>query len=75
MVESKKELYDLTEREITVLKLISKGYTTKEISSMLNISHYTVDTYRKSIQNKLDVKNCTEAVYKATKLNLYAKYP
>jgi len=70
MVEKKKQSDILTKLEFLVLKLISKGYTTKEISSMLNISHYTIDTYRKNIQRKLDVKNCTEAVYKATKLNL-----
>jgi len=70
MVEKKKQFDILTERECLVLKLIAKGYATKEISSMLNISHYTVDYYRKTIQRKLDVKNCTEAVYKATKLNL-----
>jgi len=70
MVKNKKYAGILTKRESAVLKLIAKGYITKEIASMLNISHYTVDTYKKNIQRKLDVKNCTEAVYKATKFNL-----
>lgn len=70
MVKSEIQKDFLTIREFEILKLIAKGYTTKEISSMLKISHHTVETYRKSIQIKLNVKNCTEAVYKVTKLQL-----
>lgn len=70
MVESEKHKYILTAREVETLQLIAKGYTTLEIAYMLFISHHTVESFRKSIQSKLDVKNCTEAVYKATKLRL-----
>jgi DNA-binding CsgD family transcriptional regulator len=70
MIKSGKQEDILTVREFEVLKLIAKGFRTKEISLILKISHYTVDTYRKSIPHKLNVKNCTEAVYQATKLQL-----
>jgi DNA-binding CsgD family transcriptional regulator len=70
MVKSEKQKNILTVREFEILKLIAKGYTTLEIAYMLLISHHTVESYRKSIQSKLNVKNCTEAVYKATKLGL-----
>jgi len=70
MGEKKKQPDILSERESLVLKLIAEGCTTKSISSKLNISLNTVETHRKNIQNKLNAKNCTEAVYKATKLDI-----
>ena len=44
MVESEQEMNILTIRELEVLKLIAKGYCTKEISVLLKISHFTVET-------------------------------
>ncbi len=60
----------LTIREIETLKLIIKGYTTKEIAIVLNIAPTTVKTYRKKLLNKLNVKNCAQLVYEAFKNNL-----
>jgi two-component system, NarL family, response regulator NreC len=68
--ESEKPEDILTIREFEILKLIAKGFISKEISLMINLSYFTINTYRKSIQHKLNVKNCAEAVYKATKLKL-----
>jgi DNA-binding CsgD family transcriptional regulator len=70
MVESIKQDVILTERELIVLKLIAEGYSTKRISSILKISFNTVETHRKNILIKLHVKNCTEAVYRVTKLDI-----
>jgi DNA-binding CsgD family transcriptional regulator len=47
----------LTCRQITVLKLISKGKTDKEIADNLCISIHTAKTYRKKIIHKLGFKN------------------
>ena len=47
----------LTSREIEVLKYLSKGYNTKEISEKLFISFNTVETHRKNLLRKFDVKN------------------
>jgi two-component system response regulator NreC len=45
----------LTFREREVLQLLAEGKTTKEISSSLNISAKTVETYRKQLMDKLDI--------------------
>lgn len=47
----------LTKRELEVLKLISDGHSSKQISEKLFISINTVETHRKKILLKLNVKN------------------
>lgn len=60
----------LTPREIKILKEISKGLLSKEISDMLGISLHTVNTHRQHILAKLNVNNSIEAVKYATALGL-----
>ena len=55
--ESKKEL---TMKEIEIVKLISKGLTSKEIADKLFISHRTVETHRHNILKKLDMPNAAQ---------------
>lgn len=47
----------LRPRELQVLELIAREYTTKEIADKLSISKHTVETYRKNLLLKLDAKN------------------
>lgn len=47
----------LTKREKEVLKLIAKGLSTSEISEELFVSTHTVDTHRKNLLGKLQIKN------------------
>lgn len=47
----------LTRREKEVLELIAKEYTTDEIAESLYISAKTVEAYRSSLIQKLEVKN------------------
>jgi two-component system invasion response regulator UvrY len=47
----------LTEREIEVLKLLVKEYSTQEMADRLFLSVNTVETYRKNLLKKLNVKN------------------
>jgi DNA-binding NarL/FixJ family response regulator len=47
----------LTEREIVVLKLITKQYNTPEMANTLNVSISTVETHRKNLLRKINVKN------------------
>lgn len=49
------KLFNLTGREKEVLRLIVKGFTSKEIAERLGISKLTVDTHRKHIQQKMGV--------------------
>jgi DNA-binding NarL/FixJ family response regulator len=60
----------LTPREIEVLKLISKQYNSKEISKLLHISINTVETHRKNLISKLNVKNVVGLAIYAVKNNI-----
>ena len=60
----------LSEREITVIKLVSQGMSSKMIASKLDISKNTVDRHRQNIINKMQVSNMTEACNKAKQLLL-----
>jgi DNA-binding NarL/FixJ family response regulator len=60
----------LTEREIEVTTLIALEFSGKEISEQLFISNNTVETHRKNIMKKLQVKNIIGLVKFALKNNL-----
>lgn len=60
----------LTDREIEILKLISLEYSGKEIGEELFISAHTVETHRKNLIKKLNVKNTIGLVKFAIKNNL-----
>ncbi len=51
----------LTERELEVLTMLSRGLTNKEIGHVLNISGNTVRNHVNSIIEKLEVSDRTEA--------------
>jgi DNA-binding NarL/FixJ family response regulator len=60
----------LTKREEEVLKLIADEYTNPEIAKMLYISIRTVDTHRRNLLEKLNVKNTAGLVRYAIKNGL-----
>ena len=60
-------LDSLTERELDVLKLITKEYSTIEMADSMNLSVNTVETYRKSLLKKLNVKNAVGLAMYAVK--------
>ncbi|MBN1339394.1 MAG: response regulator transcription factor [Bacteroidales bacterium] len=49
--------FDLTEREVEILKYIAEGFSNKEIGEKLFISHRTVDTHRTNLMKKIGVNN------------------
>ena len=55
------EMYrSLSKREKEVMKCLAEGSTSKQISQNLYISKLTVDTHRRNIFNKLQIKNYAE---------------
>ncbi len=55
------EDHDLTEREITVLRLVADGKTNKEIANNLDLSEKTVKNHVRNIFHKLQVYDRTQA--------------
>jgi two-component system invasion response regulator UvrY len=60
----------LTTRETEILKLIANGHSTQVIADRLFLSPHTVQTHRKSIIKKLNIKSPTEFVIYAMDLGL-----
>ena len=60
----------LSKREQEVLKMIAEGKKSAEIAKLLFISINTVDTHRKNILAKCEVKNTAELVSFANKNGL-----
>jgi DNA-binding NarL/FixJ family response regulator len=52
----------LSERELQVLKLTARGYTSREIGDQLALSPRTVETYRERIMQKLGLAHRSELV-------------
>ena len=52
--------HTLTNSEKLILKLIAQGNRSKDISELLHISFHTVNTHRKNIWAKLNIKNYSE---------------
>ena len=72
------DMYDrdtiLTPRELEILRKISQGLLSKEISSLLGVSVHTVNTHRQHILVKLNVNNSIEAVKYATAMGLIKQH-
>ena len=50
----------LTEREREVLQLISEGKSTKQIAAELSVSAKTVESHRRQVMGKLNIRNVAE---------------
>ena len=53
-------LKSLTVRELTILKVVVNGFTSKEIGETLNIGKKTVDKHRENYLKKAEVKGSHE---------------
>jgi DNA-binding NarL/FixJ family response regulator len=58
-------LFDLTDREVEVLKHLARGDSYKIIADKLYISYFTVQSHVKNMYIKLEVNSKSEAVSKA----------
>ncbi|MCC8037154.1 MAG: response regulator transcription factor [Bacteroidales bacterium] len=55
----------LSAREVDVLRLIANGNNTEEIGQMLGLSPNTIETHRRHLLEKMDVRNSAELVRRA----------
>ncbi len=62
--------YMLTQRQVEIIDLLSKGLSSPQIADKLYISVRTVDSHRHRIMQKLDVNNVTNLINKAKELHL-----
>ncbi len=69
-VRIKDVLETITERELQILKLISQEKSGKDISEQLHISTNTVETHRKNLMRKINVKSSIGLALFATNNNL-----
>lgn len=60
----------LSDRELEVLELVSKGFSNKEIAGNLFVSVNTVKTHLQKVYEKLEVNRRTQAVEKAKSLKI-----
>jgi DNA-binding NarL/FixJ family response regulator len=47
--------YQITQREVEIIRKIARGFTTKEIGEQLFVSEFTVNAHRRNICRKLDI--------------------
>jgi DNA-binding NarL/FixJ family response regulator len=59
---SKIEIPVLSRREKEVLELIAEGYTNPQIAEKIFVSQFTVDSHRKNLLAKLNVKNTASLI-------------
>jgi two-component system response regulator NreC len=63
IVEGDQDPYQqLTDREREVLKLVAEGYTAREIAEVLVVSPKTVEWYKSSLMNKLNIHSKTDLI-------------
>ncbi|SFH06076.1 response regulator [Pedobacter insulae] len=60
----------ITPREREIIALIKQGKSAKEISCLLNISVFTVDTHRKNILKKLELNSIKDLIAFSVSNNL-----
>ncbi len=65
-IEQKISLDMPSKRELSVINLLSKGYSSRKIAEELSISFNTVETHRKNILKRYHIKTSAELIYYAT---------
>lgn len=65
-----KAIPPLTRREKQILKMIAEGKTSTDIAMELMVSPFTIETHRRNLMQKMDVKNAAALIRTATELQL-----
>lgn len=62
------DAYDLlTPREREVLQLIAEGKSNKDVANLLNLTVYTVESYRSNLMEKLNLRGLPEVILYAVR--------
>jgi two-component system, NarL family, invasion response regulator UvrY len=69
-LDSKSPLSDLSQRELQIAELITRGQRANDVAVTLNISPKTINTYKYRIYEKLGVTNDVELTLAAVKYGL-----
>jgi DNA-binding NarL/FixJ family response regulator len=69
-VEKERLIEPLSDREIDVLRLVSQGFSNREIADQLYLAEGTVKNYVSSVMQKLSVRDRTQAALRARELGL-----
>ena len=67
VLSSSLNFYKISKREHQVLKLLSEGYSSKQIANILCISDHTAISHRKHLLEKFRVRNTAQLIMKASK--------
>ena len=62
--------FNISERELEIIRLLVQGYKAREISDLIHISELTVRTHQKNIYRKLQITNITDLAAFALNNNL-----
>lgn len=72
LAQNRETLHDLSPRQVEVLKLAAKGFSNQQIGTILGISYTSVKSHLKTVFQRLDVTNRSEAVASAIKRGVIA---
>ena len=64
------ELWQLSSREMEIIKFLSEGFSSKQIAEYLSISSHTVDTHRRNLLQKTGTLNTMELAVACIKKGL-----
>lgn len=72
LVERSKKIADigLSQREIQIIRLGAEGLTAAQIADSTCLSVHTVNTHRRRIYSKMDVRNVADLIHKATEMGI-----
>ena len=72
LVERSKKIADigLSQREIQIIRLSAEGLTAAQIAERTCLSVHTVNTHRRRIYSKMDVRNVADLIHKATEMGI-----
>jgi DNA-binding CsgD family transcriptional regulator len=60
-------------REVEILNLIARGFSTQEVADLIQLSQHTVVSHIKKVYRKLRVNSRSQALYEANLLGVLSK--